>query len=193
MEAHIEGADDVLGSRYFYDVPVYRLTETAYIEQQSAYCDRNEKIIWAAAPPRDQLDETAIKSLTELSATFRRHNWLSYGGMWRFNEAIGHIRLHFSGSQIRGEYYAVKRRRIVRTRTKRFEYHTHKLAPELTLPDRMTSDAIFAKVLQYVTACRKELPRRYVDAALLETIGPHVDWLALYRTFTAPSTPARSA
>ena len=46
----------------------------------------------------------------------------SYGGPWIFNEIVGYIRLHFMGNQVRGEYFAVQRKRIVRTRRKQLEF-----------------------------------------------------------------------
>ena len=55
-------------------------------------------------------------------------------GTWRFNEIIGYVRLYFRGSQVLGEYYAVKRSRHVLTRHKTLIRRTHKLGPEHQIP-----------------------------------------------------------
>ena len=100
----------------------------------------------------------------------------------RYNEVIGYIRLHFFGSQIRGDYFGVIADRIVRTRRKTFKYRTHKLAPEINIPPGAANSEIAELVKQYVNDCRKELPggnRRYVDTELLDALAPHIDWRAV--------------
>jgi hypothetical protein len=49
------------------------------------------------------------------------------------------------------------------------------------------SDEILASVRQYIERCKQELPRRFVDDSMFETLAPHVDWLALYRSEQPPS------
>ncbi|MBA2587607.1 MAG: hypothetical protein H0U98_03185 [Alphaproteobacteria bacterium] len=110
------------------------------------------------------------------SLALQGHLENSYGGPWRFNEVIGHIRLNFLGSQIRGEYFGVSAKRVLRTRKKLFLYKTHKLAPEVSLPFKASNNQIWDAVQEYIEDCRSELRGRYVDAELLSTIGPHIDW-----------------
>lgn len=100
--------------------------------------------------------------------------------MWRYNEVIGSIRLRFFGSQILGESYSVKRRRIVRTRSKVLEYRTHKLAPEINMPADATGDCLLRLVKCYLRDCERELPRRHIDTGLLDTIGPFINGRKLY-------------
>jgi hypothetical protein len=109
----------------------------------------------------------------------RDHIQHSYGGCWIYNEIIGYIRLHFLGSQIRGEYFGVRKKRIVRTRTKTIEYLSWKLAPEINIPHPYTNEAIYSAILEYLAACRKELPGRHVDAKRFEVVGRHIDWRSL--------------
>ncbi len=161
---------------YFYDIPVYRLPEDRY------YRERDEHIDGVLFPE----DSSFSKSRREKEAAdpnryiaIRDHLERSYGGCWIFNEIIGYIRLHFLGSQIRGECFAVWKKRIVRTRTKVFEFNTWKLASEVDIPYPYTNEGIYGAVLEYLADCRKELPRRYIDTALFEVIGKHVDWLGL--------------
>ncbi len=96
------------------------------------------------------------------------------------------MRLHFLGSQIRGEYFGVAKKRIVRTRTKVLESRTWKLAPEIAIPGASTSSDIFRLILEYVDRCRKELRGRYVDSELPETVGRHLDWRRLWEESWKP-------
>jgi hypothetical protein len=110
-------------------------------------------------------------------------SWLhrKFGGCWAYNEIIGYIKLHFLGSQIRGEYVGRRSARLYRNGKRQFEYITHKLAPEINIPYSASSERIFQIVRSYLDACKKELPRRHIDTELLETIGPFIDWRRLYK------------
>lgn len=163
---------------YFLDVPVYRLSEEQY------YCDRHkyvENVIYPEGSPRN--DFFRVQEIADPSSKVAVRECLnnSYGGCWRFNEIIGYIRLYFLGSQIRGEYYGVRKKRIIRTRRKILEYQTHKLAPEIEVPYPCTSLEIFNIIQDYLRSCGKELPGRYIDINTILIIGEHVDWFALYR------------
>jgi len=104
----------------------------------------------------------------------------SYGGSWEYNEIIGYIRLYFFGTQIRGEYWGVNSKRIVRTRKKTFEYKTWKLATEIDIHRKPDSSSIFSKIQDYLERCKKELKGRYIDIVNLKAIGSYVDWKSLY-------------
>ena len=158
-------------ARYFYDIPVYRLTKEKYSRDQEEYIDKRVY----GTPFRM---ECSLRD--ELASQQRAHLWKNYGGTWLFNEIIGYIRLHFCGTQVRGEYYAVQRKRIVRTRRKQLEYRTWKLAPEREVPSSASSEVIYQLVLEYLDACRKQLKPRYVDTSGFERVGPYINWNALY-------------
>ncbi|MBL6653640.1 MAG: hypothetical protein ISP49_18745 [Reyranella sp.] len=157
----------------FFDVPVYRLPIDQYDRQQNAYI---AKIL-------DGRDNPA----------FRDHLWDKYGGTWLFNEIIGYIRLHFLGGQVRGEYFAVKAKRIVRTRHKQFEYRTHKLAPEIDIKVPVTDATVKAAVSKYLQACQCKLPRHYIDLSVFDELAPYIRWYELWLAANpAPANPAVS-
>ncbi|MHB8890270.1 MAG: hypothetical protein ACYC46_15775 [Acidobacteriaceae bacterium] len=162
--------------RFFYDIPVYRLPEERYYRERDDHID---SIVFPKNSPFS--DSMRAKEAADPNhyAAIRDHLQRSYGGCWIFNEIIGYIRLHFLGSQIRGEYFGVKKKRIVRTRTKTIEYLSWKLAPEINIPHPYTNKGIYGAILEYLAACRKELPGRYVDTERFEVIGKHVDWRGL--------------
>lgn len=158
----------MLADFYFFDVPVYRIEEDKY------YSERDRWIDQILFPPNDPYSsKRREKELQDRNSLVGSRDCLerSYGGCWRYNETIGYIRLHFLGSQIRGEYYGVQKKRIVRTRTKILEYQTWKLAPEIEIPPQSKSEEIFGLIIEYVDDCRKELKGRFVDSKILETRG----------------------
>jgi hypothetical protein len=160
-----------------FDVPVYRLKQDRYNAELDEYIERT------MYPPNDPWSEATReldKRQPHLRINFHDHLWRSYGGAWRFNEIIAYIRLHFLGSQIRGEYFSSIRKRCVRTRTKTFEYRTHKLAAEIDIPRDADKKQIFDLFRQYLEDCQRELPKRYVDITSFEEIAPYVDWRALF-------------
>ena len=141
---------------YLFDVPVYRLSKDRYDREREAHID---KVLYPSH-----------------NVAFRDHLERSYGGCWRFNKVIGYIRLHFLGSQVRGEYYGINRKRIVRI----LEYHTWKLAPERNVPFPITSKGVHCTVSDYLEACRAELPGRYIDTDLFEAVAKHINWRKLF-------------
>ncbi len=95
--------------------------------------------------------------------------------MWRYNEIIGYIRLHILGTQIRGEYFQHKSKRIVKTRRKSFIYKTHKLVSETNIMNQ-TNDGIYNSILKYLKRCEQELKKRYIDIDSFKNIGQYVNW-----------------
>jgi hypothetical protein len=165
--------------RYFLDLPVYRITEDRYYSDRAAFVDRILFPPDASYSEQRRADEKKNPgSLAGIRDDFER----AYGGCWRYNEIIGYIRLHFLGSQVRGEYYGVNRRRIVRTRTRQLEYRTWKLAPEVDVPRDATDSDIFAAVREYVEDCRTEVKGRFIDDSQLTTLGPYINWRELYQS-----------
>lgn len=164
--------------RYFLDLPVYRITEDRYYSDRAAFVDR---ILFPPDVPYSEQRRADEKKNPSSLVGVRDHFEKAYGGCWRYNEVIGYIRLHFLGSQVRGEYYGVNRRRIVRTRTRQLEYMTWKLAPEVDIPRDATDGIIFGAVREYVDDCRAELKGRYIDDTQLTALGPHINWRELYR------------
>jgi hypothetical protein len=166
----------MVSTQYFYDIPVYRLSEERYYRERDEYIDG---ALFPTDSPNSQLLRDRETADPNCNIAFRDHLQRAYGGCWTFNEIIGYIRLHFLGSQVRGDYFSVQKKRIVRTRTKVLECRTWKLAPEVEIPYPHTSQGIYSAVLEYLADCRKKLPGRYLDTELFEVMGKHVDWLRL--------------
>lgn len=163
---------------FIFDIPVYRVPEDQYYREMN---DCIKKAMYPG-PPEEQarMREHHANNPTDklyLEGLYRD----SYGGSWEYNEIIGFIRLHFLGTQIRGEYFETKPKRKVRTRTKLFLYKHWKLAPEIDVPDKATSHEIYKLICEYLENCSKEVPRRHIDTRRLDAIGSYINWHSLLK------------
>jgi len=163
--------------KYFYDVPVYRLSREKYYKGMNEYIKKQME----SGSPR-HIEIMKEFHMKEPNQRYAAEDSLRqfYGGSWEYNEIIGYIRLYFFGTQIRGEYWGVNSKRVVRTRKKVFEHKTWKLALEIDLHQAPDSSTIFLKIQKYLMSCQQELKGRYIDITHLMTIGPYVNWKALY-------------
>lgn len=147
------------GMRYFFDLPVYRIPRGRYYQEREAFLSKNSS----------SNDDSAI----------REHLQRVYGGPWEYNEIIGYIKLHFLGTQVRGEYFAIRRQRLVRTRRKVLEFQTWKIAPEISVNEE-SSGTILQSIYTYIDACGREIPRRHIDTEMFDALAPFVNWKAFY-------------
>ena len=164
-----------MGCIYFYDLPVYRLSTAAYVRELDEYID---KVLFPATDPTAATRRAKGVDPRTLTA-FHQHLNTKFG-CWQYNEIIGYIKLHFLGTQVRGEYFAVQSKSIRRARTKVMEYKTWKLAPEVDIEPPCGNAEILAAIRTYIADCRREEPRRFIDATLFDTVAPHVEWRALF-------------
>lgn len=170
---------------FFFDIPVYRIPRDKYYAEMDSYL---EKTIFSGSPEHVERVRAFHDRNPGNHIQMQTHLRKKFGGMWEINEVIGQINLHFSGTQIIGEYFRVDAKIIRKTRSKTFEYRTHKLAPEIDIPINSINEVIYGLILEYIERCRQELKGRYIDSTSLETIGPHINWKAIFETHnTFPS------
>ena len=165
------------GVFYFLDLPVYRLPEDRYCAERNTSIDA---VMTKNPLPETPPNPSMADHLCPADEAMRSHMFDAYGGSWRYNEVIGQVRLYLLGSQLRGEYWRVNRKRIVRTRRKTLKFWDWKLAPETELPSTGTNSEIYESILHQVEGCRRELKPRFLDSSQLTTIGPYIDWRALF-------------
>ncbi|TDA69667.1 hypothetical protein E0765_00025 [Sulfuricurvum sp. IAE1] len=159
--------------KYFFDIPVYRLSEEKYDAQTDAEIQENYQQMYlknGRAKPSISYDDYFEKMSI-------------FYDPWRFNETIGYIRLYFLGHEIRGDYCQHKVSRIYKTRRKHIRYKTYKLADEISILNQNDTQ-IYESILLYLQKCASELPKRYIDMENFKQIGRYVHWNALIRNET---------
>lgn len=156
---------------YFLIIPVYRVSkEQYYLDLKNDY-EKSIPKTW---------NEGFIKDHPNIIQGFKENHRSVYGGDWEFNEIVGYIKLHFLGTQIRGEYWATIPKKKVKTRRKQFEYKTHKLAAEIEIRD-FTQEGITKAVDEYINRCKKEIKNRHLDLREFEKLKAHINWPSLYK------------
>ena len=167
-----------LGHRYFFELPVYRLSPEEYANEMDLWI---KKHMYSGGEEHVKLKLEFYAKYPERKALFESHLQNTFGGFWQYNEIIGYIKLHFLGNQIRGEYYATQSKRIVRTRRKIFEYKSHKLAPEMGISRDASNEEICIRVNEYIDSCRRELKGRFIDISNFNRVSGYINWIGLYR------------
>lgn len=157
---------------YFFDIPIYRLSQEKYSAKLNEYLTKKLN-----TPGMSEFFKHNPSRLLQQQDFYS----LQFGGMWEYNEIIGHIKLYILGSQIRGEYYRVNAKNIVKTRKKQFKFVSHKIEAELEIPLLEDNIAIYKAILTYIDNCKKNLKNRFVDSSLFEVIGKHIDWKELFK------------
>jgi hypothetical protein len=164
--AHV-GLEKVL-----FDVPVYRLSKQKYESQQNDYI-------------RKEIEENggkyandAYRLYPELKTSDESHLWANYGGCWLFNEIVGFIRLYFYSGEIRGEYWHVSAKIIVRTRRKIFYPLGQDLGFGERIPYGSSNSEIYERIGFFLDRAQREknLKNRHVDRSVFDNIGQHVFW-----------------
>jgi hypothetical protein len=161
--------------RYFFDLPVYRISYDQYYKRRDALLARTRNQIRALAGSVYEPTESMLQRYED--------QFYDNYGPWEFNEIIAYIRLHFLGSQVRGEFFSAEKKRNLLSRHKVFTFQTWKLAPEVEINGRdPTSEQILDAVREYIRDCKAELKRdRVIDDSIFEQLAPHLDWQALLR------------
>jgi len=161
--------------KIFFDVHVYRLTKEKYESDQRAFIQREMSADGDCNVQEMYRCHPDVKRQTE------NHLWKSYGGSWLFNEIVGFIRLFFLSEQIRGEYFHVEAKKVVRTRRKIFGPLGIEITAPRRIPKKSSNQEIFGHVRNYLSCAQNEgeLKKYYIDTSVLEYIGPHLDWNAL--------------
>lgn len=153
--------------------PVYRLDRKKYYEQRENFVQQQQ---FNGTEYDIKTKKDFYKQCPENEAAFRNHLEKLYGGSWEYNEIVGFIELYFLGDQVRGEYWQVDAKRITKTRHKQFQYQTHKLAPEITIPFGSSDMQIFECICEYLEDCKKELKKFYIDCKEFYSIGLFIKW-----------------
>ncbi len=158
---------------FSYDLPVYRLEQNKYYDDMDKYIkkkfasdDMITRKYYDRNRPQKELRKEALRN--------------EYGGAWDFNEIIGYIRLYFYGAQVRGEYWKINAKRIVRSRKRFYIYKEWNIAAEVNIDIKSTNSVIYADICKYICRCKEELKNRFIDDQKFKTLGPFINWRQVF-------------
>jgi hypothetical protein len=159
---------------HFFDLPVYRLSPAEYsndwekqiaIERKRVAGQHNHAI-------PDRMDQS-----------IRRDRHRRYGE-WRYNEIIAYLRLHVFGTQLMADYCSAEKLRNPITRSKVFTERRGAITYKRNLgsQSQATNSGSWQTVQEFVQDCKKLKAGRFIDDSMLRRIGPHMDWLSIWRS-----------
>jgi hypothetical protein len=157
-----------MAERHFAEIPIYRVSEKTYNADREKWIDKH---ITELLEPLDSVRER----------WFRDHLKERFGGTWRYNQAVGFIRLFVFGGQIRGEYYFSSKQKLTRTGRRCFRwcgkaFQTGELG-------RLSCEGIRNEVRQGLLSFQKEYRagKLELDLQSFGEMAKHLDWVALLR------------
>ena len=161
--------------KIFFEIPVYRIAEADYKKQMEAHIRKHiptyrglEDLL------RYRLDNPGKSHPDEpLVGVYSKE----YGGPWRYNEIIGHLRLYLYGHQIRVEYWQTQAKRIVKSRKKLFGSVSTKIVDEVTVKDLDSNKEIKGAIEAAIKLCENKFKNRYFDMHYFNAIKDHVSWV----------------
>lgn len=158
----------MMADTYFFDVPVYRCTNKKHSEEMAAEKFGLTKQLADSGFTREQVPNT----FSSIENYFDRSLWYP----WKYNDIIGWIRVFVCGRQIRGEYWWVLSKRIIKRGKKQFRYCGKAFESEDITSEN--SNQIFLLICELLTQLAKERPfkGRFIDIELLSAIGPYINW-----------------
>ena len=154
--------------RYFLDLPIYRLS----LDQHTTEMEAAKKKYLA---PLKAHKKAAHESYKTADRWFDHFHWYP----WRYNEIIGWLRLYALGTQIRGELWWVKAKRISRGMRKNFFYVGK--AFESSFRDKHSNAEIAEEVAKDLKQFAKEkrMRKRTLDLECFKVAAPVLNWRAL--------------
>lgn len=166
-----------MSETFIFDVPIYRVEKAIYCEDQESYVDAR---LYEHPELRRSKREVWYREHPDLKTRDSDYYWREYGGPWRFNDVVGYLRLYLDGYQVGGQLWHVKVKRVLRNpRHKRLFLINTRLGIPVDISPQSSNSEIFNQIMQYLNSVRPRFKNRFVDSALLETVGPYVDWKSL--------------
>jgi hypothetical protein len=160
---------------WIFEVPVYRLSEDAWLDDLTRRVDRRVEAALGPYPEheREHQRRNATVLAQQIEAPYS----------WPYNEIIAWIRLKSDGDFVKAYPFDVQRESFRRGFTPfPFEGHVTSKVFETWIDDAASNPAIHAQLRGELTALTRpggDYEGRYLDLRVFDAIGPHVDWHAV--------------
>jgi hypothetical protein len=157
-------------TRYVFDIPVYRCTESAFVKERMKERERRLRGF-------DKLETPHAYDAVE------RHieeEWYP----WELNEIVGYLRLYVHGHRVKGDLFYMKSKHKGRTRrigrgSKDPIVYYAKIF-ELPFSPTDTSQTVYQSLMHDLQRLKHPpLNRRYLNLKDFSRFGMHIDWSKL--------------
>jgi hypothetical protein len=167
------GGNALTGDRFFFEIAIYRVSHEAFNQKYQRDLER----YWNSFSQRGGLPRSEVSE--EFRMTTDQHFWEIYGGPWRFNQAVGWLRLFTRGSQVRGELWMAAAKRLNRRALREFRLLGKAL--EIQCWPEQSSSEIQSEITAELVRLGKEFRdgRLILDLECFNTIAAHIDWRLL--------------
>lgn len=154
--------------RHFLEIPIYRCPVDRHTKEME-----RKKQDWLG--PLQETKDTAPESFSRAEQYWECHEWYP----WRYNEIVGWLRLFLLGSQIRGELWYTKAKRIS-PRPKKPIFRHGEVFLKGFQPSQ-TDTEILSELAEELAEFKKSkrLKGRFLDLECFLSIAPSVSWRKL--------------
>jgi hypothetical protein len=173
---------DLGDQKLCFEVPIYRCTEHKHGDDMA-----KDKARFLGPLSRDR--EKTPHSYATAERRFDENEWYP----WPYNEAIGWIQISIYGTEIKGELYFVKAKKIRRVIKKCFRWAGELFEIEVFPND--SSSKIYNGICARLEEFRSEKRYRklHVDTEAFRNIGCFVDWRGLVNFYRGKSAEQSAA
>jgi hypothetical protein len=169
--------------KYIFEIPIYRIPAKKYetiLKKERKSFEKNCENQFKNTLSENRNPKSIKKHLERMrkELVFEDRHWFP----WDYNEIIGWIRIFTFENQIRGEYFWVKAKSLVRKPIRKRFFWEGK-AFELSINKEDSSKDIFKKIIGEIKKLKKQKPfnGRYVYLEVLKNIGQFLDWKNLMK------------
>lgn len=153
--------------KYFFEIPIFRLSETEYNKSLQVKINRQIEL-YKKNTPGIMYDYTSIV-LKNFEDDFSNY---------RYGELVGIIKLFILGNQIRGELYFVKQKITSSLKNKTWQLQEMKIF-EFTIHQSFTSKKIYNLIIYNLDKYQKEnkkLRGFHIDLSVFKNVGEHINY-----------------
>jgi len=160
--------ESVMDEKLCFEIPIYRCTEGRHSEEMAM---KKASCLGPLGAVRNDAPQSY--------ANAERHFDEKESYPWPYNEAIGWIQISVRGTEIKGELYFVKGKRVTRGMRKRFQWADGVF--EIDVYPNDSSAKIYDAIAEQLDGFRREKRYRkwHLDDRAFRNAGRFVDWRRL--------------
>jgi hypothetical protein len=157
---------------YLFEIPIYRVSEEQFWEDYDTALDRHFLELYPGEG-RAAVDEPVQRQVED-------RFFDKYGAPWRYNQAVGWLRIFALGSQLRGDLWFTDAQKLTRNPQRKKIQPRGKAFEFSTFPDQ-SSEQIVTRLRAHVVSAvtDREKPGVVADLECFDNVAPLIDWQAL--------------